>query len=205
MGNQARRCAFNYDASAIRHGFRWSHLGGWGGERLGTLTSVQKSSAERGSDATVARELEAELELYPQKRGEILGEAADAWHRAGEHDRAFELLGQALALGGEEAGRARGDLADVLFDLGRVDEAREQVAALRRDRPPGAGPYHLAGELLEDRGEYQEALVWFNMAYSRLSADEVTERRPEWGPVLQRRADPRQPAPGAPGDRDPAG
>jgi tetratricopeptide (TPR) repeat protein len=145
------------------------------------LSSVQESSAERGSDAELGRELEAELEDYPDERREILSEAAEAWHRAGEHDRALELLGQAVALEGDEAGHARVDLADVLFDLGRIDEAREQLAALRRDRPSSAGPYHLAGELLEERGEYQEALVWFNMAYSRLSANEISERGPEWG------------------------
>jgi tetratricopeptide (TPR) repeat protein len=156
---------------------RGQRLGWWG---LGTLTSVQESSAQDDEDAALARELEAELETYPDERGEILIEAADAWHRAGEHEYALDLLARAVALGGDDAGYAYFATSDMLFDLDRVDEAREALAALRSLRPPSAGPYHMAGELLEERGEFQEALVWFNMAYSRLSEEEMS---PDLGPL----------------------
>jgi len=128
----------------------------------------------------IAEELEAELEDYPDERGQILTEAAEYWHRAGQHDRAIALLTEAVTLGGEDGGTARVALADVLFDLGRGDEAHAHLHALRQQRPPSPGPYHLAAELLEDRGEYQHALTWINMAVSRLTDQEMSDRHHEF-------------------------
>lgn len=122
--------------------------------------------------ADIARELEADLDEYPDERGEILLEAAGSWQRAGEHGRAIELLNEAIATGGEDGQHARTALADVLFDLGRTDEARAQLDLLRADRP-GVSPCVLAGELLEEREDYQEALTWFNMAVCRLDEAEL--------------------------------
>jgi tetratricopeptide (TPR) repeat protein len=126
--------------------------------------------------AEFARELEAQLDEYPEERGHVLTEAAEYWHRAGEDHRAIELLTDAIAIGGEDGDNARVSFADVLFDLGRVDEARAQLAALRQCRPPTPTPYLLAAELLEERAEYQEALTWFNMAVSRISEPEMADR-----------------------------
>jgi thioredoxin-like negative regulator of GroEL len=83
--------------------------------------------------AGFARQLESDLEEYPDERGEILLEAGDAWHRAGHSQRAIALLTEAVALGGEDGGNARVALADVLFDIGRDEEARAQLGALRSD------------------------------------------------------------------------
>lgn len=141
-------------------------------------TGVQTRFTEA---AESARELEAELDEYPDERGEILTEAAEYWHQAGEHHRAIELLTEAVSLGGEDGGIARVTLADVLFDLGRADGARDQLDALQRDRPPSPAPYHLAAELLEERAEYQEALTCFNMAISRLTEQEMADRHTEIG------------------------
>lgn len=122
--------------------------------------------------ADVARELEADLDKYPDERGEILLEAAYSWQHAGEHGRAIELLNEAIAIGGEDGQHARTALADVLFDLDRTEEARAQLDMLRADRP-GVSTCVLAGELLEEREEYQDALTWFNMAVCRLDETEL--------------------------------
>ncbi|QUH05569.1 tetratricopeptide repeat protein [Saccharopolyspora erythraea] len=125
--------------------------------------------------ARFARELEAELDEYPDERAEILTDAADQWHRAGDHDRAVQLLEEAIAHGGEDGANARVGMAEVLFDLGRDDEARAQLDALRHQRPPSPVPYHLAAELLEERADHQNSLTWFNMAVSRLSEQEMAD------------------------------
>lgn len=125
--------------------------------------------------AGLARQLEADLEQYPEERGEILLEAAEAWQRAGEYDRATALFGEAISLGGEDGGAARVALADLLFELDRVDEAAAQLAALRRERPASVLPYHMAAELLEYRGDLNEALIWFTMAASRLTEQEIAQ------------------------------
>lgn len=132
-------------------------------------------SAPSVDHAKLARQLEEDLTRYPEERGEILIEAASAWHRAGEYDRAIGLLDEAIALGGEDGGAARVELADLLFELHRDDEAAAQLAALRRERPASVMPYHLAAELLEHRGDLREALIWFTMAASRLTEQEIAQ------------------------------
>lgn len=127
----------------------------------------------RDDEAELARAFESDLEEYPDERGEILTEAAGAWRRAGNHDRAIELLTEAVSLGGQDGGVARVELADLLFELGRDDEARAQLDALRKNRPNSAMPFHLAAELMEERGAYKEALTWFNFAVARLGSQEL--------------------------------
>lgn len=138
--------------------------------------------------AKIAEELEAQLDEYPDERGEILIEAAGQWRRAGEHDRAIALMTDAIALGGEDGGYARVELASLLFDLGRDDEATAQLDTLRHSKLNEAGPYHLAGELLEERGERQQALRWFNMAISRFTDDEMAMRDEAFSDQLAARA-----------------
>lgn len=126
-------------------------------------------------DARVARELEAELDDHPEERGELLVEAGHAWHQAGEHDRAFELLTEAVALGGEDGGHARVALAEVLFDLDRGAEAATQLDALRAEPLAQPGPYYVAGELMVEREDYEQALTWFDLAAGRLTEDDLAE------------------------------
>jgi tetratricopeptide (TPR) repeat protein len=133
------------------------------------------------SAAVLAGELEAELEQYPEERGEILLEAADQWRRAGDHDRAMALLTDAVALGGEDGGCARVGLAEVLFALDRTEQAQAELDALRHSRPASPVPCHLAAELLEERGALEQALTWFNMAVSRLTEQEMAQRDTEFG------------------------
>jgi hypothetical protein len=128
-----------------------------------------------------ARDLEAQVDDYPDERGQILVEAGEYWHRAGEHDRAIDTLNRAIALGGEDGGIARVSLADLLFDLDRTDQAQAQLDDLRRERPAAPVPYHLAAELLEGRGELVQALSWINMAVSRLTDEELAQQRDESG------------------------
>ncbi|WP_291412935.1 SEC-C metal-binding domain-containing protein [Actinophytocola sp.] len=127
----------------------------------------------------MARDLEAELVEHPEDRGEILIEAADAWHLAGEHDRAVELLTEAAALGGEDGGHARVALAEVLFDLDRGAEAATQLDALRADPLPDPAPYYLAGELMAERGDFEQALTWFELAAGQLTEDDIADMATE--------------------------
>lgn len=134
-----------------------------------------------GTAAKTAAQLEAEMEKYPDERGEILFEAAQAARQAGDDDRAIALLTQAVALGGEDGGNARVELAEVLFDLGRTEEAQACLDELRSERLASPVPYHLAAELLEHCGELQQALTWFDLAADRLSEQESTGGNPEFG------------------------
>ncbi|CRK60064.1 hypothetical protein [Alloactinosynnema sp. L-07] len=126
-----------------------------------------------GPDARYAKQLEAQIAREPDRRGELLVEAGEHWHRAGATNRAIELLMEAAALGGDDAGYARVTMADVFFDLEWLPEAHAQLEALCRELPSAPGPFELAGELMEERGELQWALRMFEMALARLDEEEM--------------------------------
>jgi tetratricopeptide (TPR) repeat protein len=125
-------------------------------------------------DAEHAQALEDDAERYPDERGELLLEAAEAWRHAGDDLRAVRLLEQVVAGGGEDADRARVSLAESYFELGRDDDALAQLERLRAGPPSSPWPCQMAGELLEERGDLQEALAWFDLAVSLLSPEELT-------------------------------
>ncbi|GGU36089.1 tetratricopeptide repeat protein [Lentzea flava] len=114
--------------------------------------------------ADKARLLDEDLE---EDREGFLLDAARAWHEAGDHDRAIELLTEAVELGVEDHDHPRVLLAEVLFDLGRDDEARAQLRALRKTWPDYPEPYEQAGELMRRRGEFEEALNWYDLAVAQ--------------------------------------
>ncbi len=119
-----------------------------------------------------AVELEQDAVRYPEERGEILLEAAEAWKEAGEPDRAVALWRELIEAGGEDAGFARYGLVELCFEQARDAEAWEHLRALE-DEPADAGPAGPVAELLVERGEYEAALRWFNRAIGALSTDEV--------------------------------
>jgi hypothetical protein len=81
----------------------------------------------------LARSLEADAVRYPGERAEILLEAADAWRKACEYDRAASLLTELIEAGGEDGCHARFQLAEVHFERGTDELASVELAALARD------------------------------------------------------------------------
>jgi tetratricopeptide (TPR) repeat protein len=134
---------------------------------LSTVSSVSMSVADE------AAALEAEVEQYPDERGEILLEAADAWRRAGRLDRAADLLSRLIIDGGEDGCFAMVQLAEVRFEQGDVDEARVVLDRLAHDPATSDGHCTLVAELLVERGDLHGALRWYDRAVARLSAEEL--------------------------------
>jgi tetratricopeptide (TPR) repeat protein len=130
-------------------------------------TSPTRSARE------AARELELDAVRYPEQRGEILLEAAGQWKDAGELERATVLLGEVLGAGGVDADFARYSLAELCFERGSDVEAWGHLKALEDAGPCDPGPTGLVAELLEQRGEHEAALHWFDRAISLLEPDEV--------------------------------
>ncbi|TDO29993.1 SEC-C motif-containing protein [Kribbella sp. VKM Ac-2527] len=119
------------------------------------------------------RGLEAELEEYPDQRGEILLEMAASRLEMGERDRAVAIWRDLIAEGGDDGDYARIDLVEYLFGIGQEEDARAELAALKAThRTSGAG-WELAAELLEERGELTEALVWYTMATERFTTADI--------------------------------
>jgi tetratricopeptide (TPR) repeat protein len=118
-------------------------------------------------------ELEAELEAYPDERGEILCEIAATWLKLGEPDRAVAIWRDLIAEGGEEGDYAQVALAEHLFDQGQDEAARAELAALKATRRTYSGAWELAAELFEECGELAESLVWYTMATERFTAEDL--------------------------------
>ncbi|WP_425412539.1 SEC-C metal-binding domain-containing protein [Micromonospora mirobrigensis] len=125
------------------------------------------------SVADEAAALEAEVEQYPDERGEILLEAADAWRRAGRFDRAADLLTGLIADGGGDGCYAMVQLAEVRFEQGDVDEAYVVLDGLAHDAAMDDGHCTLVAELLAERGDLHGALRWYDRAVACLSAEEL--------------------------------
>jgi tetratricopeptide (TPR) repeat protein len=120
-------------------------------------------------------ELEKQLEQYPDDRFEILLELAEEHSRQGRAERAEQIYRGLIAEGGEDAAQARAWLTGLLFDVGRGDDAREQLEVLRTDREADPETLYLAGEALETGGDLEAAHRWYTMALSRFTTDPPTE------------------------------
>jgi tetratricopeptide (TPR) repeat protein len=110
------------------------------------------------------RRLEAELDEYPDQRGEILRDIAIARRRLGEMDRAVDIWRYLIAQGGEDSDYARVELAEYLFGQGLDEDARAELAAVKVAGRTSSAAWTLVAELLEERGEMAEALAWYRMA-----------------------------------------
>jgi hypothetical protein len=86
------------------------------------------------TDETWAKELEADAVRYPEERGEILLEAADAWDRAGNRARALEILTGLVGAGGDDGLHARTHLAEIHFKAGAMTR-RTRSSPLWRNSP----------------------------------------------------------------------
>jgi SEC-C motif len=145
-----------------------------------SASSTVRAQAKDDQPAEVQR-LEPSVGANPEQAGDIVLEEAATLQRAGNHDRAIELLGPLTSSGGQDAEHARVALADVLFELGRDVEADAELDALRDSRPSSVGACVLAGELLEDRGQTERALLWFNIALSRIDERELAQLTTSFG------------------------
>ena len=128
-----------------------------------------------------ALELEAEAGRHPDWAGELLLDAATAWRQAGEQERAIAVLRELVASGGEDGQFAQVLLAEAYFELGRDDDARAELAALKSAPPCSPGPCEAAAELLEERGDLVVAGEWYEAAAAALTEDDLAALDGEFG------------------------
>lgn len=131
----------------------------------------------RKRELAVAAELEAEAAEYPDERGEILLEAAEAWQKAGETARAVELLQTLIEAGGEDGCYARCQLTELRFAEGDDAEAYAELERLSRDPALTDGHCTISAELLADRGDLAAAATWYDRAVARLSDEQLEALR----------------------------
>lgn len=123
------------------------------------------------ADAIMARQFELDAVALPGERAELLFEAAAAWKRAGEPDRAIELLTDLVALRGEDGCFALADLADLYLAIGDLDRMNATLATLARDPDLDVSQCELVADMLAAHGDLKAAARWYNRAVARMSAE----------------------------------
>jgi tetratricopeptide (TPR) repeat protein len=125
------------------------------------------------ADATLAKQLEQDAADHPEERTDLLIEAAAAWKRAGEPDRAIELLTDLVALGGEDGCFAQADLADLYLATGDLDRMNATLDVLARDPDLDVNQCELVADMLAEHGDLKAAARWYNRAVARMSAETI--------------------------------
>jgi hypothetical protein len=120
-----------------------------------------------------AAALELDAHEYPDERGEILLEAATLWRRAGDDDRAGELLRSLVEDGGEDGCFARVELAALALDHDDRAGADGWLDRLAKDPELTAPPCQIAAELLAEHGDPRGALRWYDRFVARLEEDQL--------------------------------
>jgi tetratricopeptide (TPR) repeat protein len=122
-----------------------------------------------------------DAETYPEERGSILLEAVEHWRRAGDIDKAVEVLHSVAGLGSEDGELAQLELADLHFERGEDDEGHALYERLLASRPSSEMVYEIGGEILTERKHFGAALGWYNQAVSAISAQDRRAANTELG------------------------
>ncbi|TCC17116.1 SEC-C metal-binding domain-containing protein [Kribbella sindirgiensis] len=89
-------------------------------------------------------------------------------------ERAVEIWQQLIGEGGTAGDDARVDYAEFLFEEDRTREARSELGVVMGNGRIYSFAWCSAAELLERRGEFDEALLWYEIAADRLTAEDVS-------------------------------
>jgi uncharacterized protein YchJ len=120
-----------------------------------------------------AAALELDAHEYPDERGEILLEAATMWRRAGDDDRAEQLLRSLVEDGGEDGCFAQVELAALAIDRNDRAGADGWLDRLAKDPDLTAPPCQIAAELLAEHDDPTGALRWYDRFVARLEEDQL--------------------------------
>ncbi|MGJ7907102.1 SEC-C metal-binding domain-containing protein [Actinopolyspora sp. H202] len=113
-----------------------------------------------------AKDIEAEVDEYPEDRLDILCDAAEAWYQAGELSEAERCHREAAEWEGVPG---EGHIWYAVFLLSGRDTARgyELLERLRQELPREPLLYEPLGEALESLDDFHGMLKWFNLGISR--------------------------------------
>jgi hypothetical protein len=106
-------------------------------------------------------------------RCDVLLDAAQDHVRKKRPSRAIAIWQQLISEGGQDGDSAHVEYADYLFGLFKDDEARTELAAVMAEGRIFSTPWLNAAEMLEERGDLAEALVWYTLATDYLTAEDV--------------------------------
>lgn len=130
----------------------------------GDLAYIPQTEPERRQhvDALLQR-----ADRDPDRRADLLIEAAEVHVMLEEHQQAELLFTQALADGAVAAGSVHARFAWYLFDQGRDTEALELINQARKLRPDDPKVFSIIGSALLDSGRPAEAAKWFTSGLVR--------------------------------------
>lgn len=138
------------------------------------------SAHERTNSLTHAEQatrLQATAAESPEYRGTLWIEAACAWRRAGQPDRAARLLNELIAAGGEDGCYARTQRIEFLIDDRNWPQAETELAVLAREADLHETHCTLIAELLLAHDQLTGAARWYDRALTRLTPDVLAQLR----------------------------
>jgi hypothetical protein len=106
-------------------------------------------------------------------RCDVLLDAAQDHVRKKRPSRAIAIWQQLISEGDQDGDSAHVEYADYLFGLFKDDEARTELADVMAEGRIFSTPWLNAAEMLEERGDLAEALVWYTLATDYLTAEDV--------------------------------
>jgi hypothetical protein len=125
--------------------------------------------ANRSTSTERAAQLETHAAEFPEQRGMLLIEAALAWRRAGQSQRATQLIDEVIATGGEDGCYARVQRVEFCLDDDAWPQAEAQLAILAHEPSLHEGHCTLIAELLIEHHRLQAAARWYDRGLARLT------------------------------------
>lgn len=135
-------------------------------EALYAITRIRMSNARRSSAVQLAL-VYAHMALYLNPDLDLLRrEVADAMSARGQYQTANEML---RGIGSDDPGYliAQLRLAENLERENNTDDAIELLEQLARKRPKLPEPLITVGDILRNRGRFEEAVEYYDRAFSR--------------------------------------
>jgi hypothetical protein len=125
--------------------------------------------ANRSTSTERAAQLEVHAAEFPEQRGMLLLEAALAWRRAGQSQRATQLIDGLIATGGEDGCYARVQRVEFCLADDAWPQAEAQLAILAHEPSLYEGHCTLIAELLIEHHRLQAAARWYDRGLARLT------------------------------------
>lgn len=160
--------------------------------RVVTMSDIEELDGSDTDPETVAQTL-VEWTAEPDVRyesglspAELLSQAATRFGRAGNENRQWQVLQQALQADGEPLFDIRAKMIANLLERGKAEDADEQAGLLRRNGVRSPYSILLIAEAYTKAGHPRQALRWHNIGLRRAEREDWSQADVDHRAILLR-------------------